>query len=84
MGSFEIFREKMVEIFTDVQLVALDRAVLRRASEPFPTPLGTLDAIHLATALYWRDLKGEDLTFATHDRQLAQAARMMGFAVVGV
>jgi spermidine synthase len=31
--------------------VDVSPAVLRRAADPFPTPLGTLDAIHLATAV---------------------------------
>jgi predicted nucleic acid-binding protein len=33
-----------------IDLVLLRPPVLSRASEPLPTPLGTLDAIHLATA----------------------------------
>lgn len=81
---FEILRDKVVEIFGDAEMVALEGPILRRASEPFPAPLGTLDAIHLATALQWREIQGEDLTVSTHDRELAQAARLMGFPVVGV
>ncbi len=64
-------------------VVDITRPVLRRASEPFPTPLGTLDAIHLATALAWRDATGDVLLFATHDRELAVAAGAMGLHVVG-
>jgi predicted nucleic acid-binding protein len=66
-----------------VDLIDVSRAVLRRASEPFPTPLGTLDAIHLSTALLWREATGEPLTLTTHDRELATAARAAGFAVAG-
>ena len=33
-----------------VDLVLLQRPILARASEPFPTALGTLDALHLSTA----------------------------------
>jgi predicted nucleic acid-binding protein len=46
--------------------------------------LGTLDAIHLATALAWRERADEDLTLATHDRALGAAARASGVPVVGV
>ena len=56
--------------------------ILERAADPFPTALGTLDAIHLATALQLRD-DFPTLTFATHDRELAIAARSMGFEVDG-
>lgn len=46
-------------------------------------PLKTLDAIHLATAMWWRDDAHHNLTFATHDAKLAEAARAAGFPVLG-
>ena len=61
--------------------VPLDRSILRRTAASFPTPLGTLDAIHLATALIWSEANKEDLVFLTHDRQLALAARACGLDV---
>jgi hypothetical protein len=42
-------------------LVLVERPVLARASEPFPTPLGTLDALHLSTALGWQGRMGQRL-----------------------
>lgn len=66
-----------------VDLVLLQRPVLARASEPFPTPLGTLDALHLATALVWRERMRQPLVVATHDRDLALAARSFGIEVLG-
>ena len=76
-------RAVVVEWIEAVDLVLLQRPILSRASEPFPTPLGTLDALHLATALVWRDRMREPLTMATHDRDLALAARSFGFSVIG-
>lgn len=67
-----------------IDLVLLRPPVLNRASEPLPTPLGTLDAIHLATALIWRDRVGPLTTVATHDAGLGLAARTFGFDVRGV
>lgn len=67
-----------------VDLVLLRAPILSRASEPFPMPLGTLDAIHLATALVWRDRTAGSITVATHDTALGQAARAFGFSVLGV
>jgi len=64
--------------------VEIDSAVLDRAAQPMPTEIGTLDAIHLATALLWRDMMGADLVMATHDQALATAARAYGMAVVGI
>lgn len=67
-----------------IDLVLLRPAVLSRASEPLPTALGTLDAIHLATALVWRERMGVVPTMATHDSALGLAARTFGFDVRGI
>ena len=77
------YRADVLEAVDAFSLVALDSIVLERASEPFPTALGSLDAIHLASALLIRDdLDG--LAFATHDDQLGMAARATGFQVHGL
>jgi predicted nucleic acid-binding protein len=60
------------------------RSVLERAGNPLALPLKTLDAIHLATALQWRERRAPDLVFATHDRHLGRAAAALGFPVIGV
>ena len=66
-----------------IDLVLLRPSVLSRASDPMPMPIGTLDAIHLATALIWRDRLGPLPELATHDAALGTAARAFGFAVRG-
>lgn len=68
----------------EIEIVEATRPVLSRASQPLPTPLGTLDAIHLATAMLWRELATADLLFATHDAALGTAARASGFRVAGI
>jgi predicted nucleic acid-binding protein len=75
-------RAAVLGLIDGLELVALDAAVLGRSAEPFPTSLGTLDAIHLSSALLARDAHPE-LAFATHDRGLATAARAVGFQVLG-
>jgi predicted nucleic acid-binding protein len=67
-----------------IDLVLLRPPVLSRASEPMPMPIGTLDAIHLATALIWRDRMGPLPELTTHDMALGAAARAFGFDVRGV
>jgi predicted nucleic acid-binding protein len=67
--------------FKALEFVRLGRAVLQRAADPFPTALGTLDAIHLSSALLWVEEKGGEMTFLTHDTQLAIAARACGLDV---
>lgn len=75
-------RAEVLETVDAFSLVALDSMVLERASEPFPTLLGSLDAIHLASALLIRE-ELEGLEFATHDDELGIAARATGFPVHG-
>lgn len=76
-------RTAVFRLLEAVEVVEVGRQVLRRASEPFPTPLGTLDAIHLSTAMAWRDARDTELTMATHDAALALAARAVGLPVIG-
>jgi predicted nucleic acid-binding protein len=70
---------RLLESFTVVEVT---RPILARASQPLPVGIGTLDAIHLATALALRDATGSEIAMATHDAQLGLAARAMGLAVV--
>jgi predicted nucleic acid-binding protein len=67
-----------------IDLVLLQPPVLSRAAEPMPMPLGTLDALHLATALIWRDRMGALAAVATHHAALGGAARAFGFDVLGL
>ena len=67
-----------------VDLVLLRAPILARAGDPLPSALGTLDALHLATALVWRDRMDQPLTLVTHDAALGLAARAFGFTVRGV
>jgi predicted nucleic acid-binding protein len=76
-------RAKALEILASLHTVDVDSVVLDRAAQPMCTELGTLDAIHLATALLWRDTTDADLTMATHDAALATAAMAHGLPVVG-
>ena len=66
-----------------VDLVLLRPPVLSRASEPMPVPIGTLDAVHLATALVWRERVAALPEMVTHDAALGAAARAFGFDVRG-
>jgi predicted nucleic acid-binding protein len=81
--SLAIHYRKARELVDQFSVVDLDATTLQRAAEPMRTPLRTLDALHLATALRWCEATGEPLLFATHDRALAEAASVAGFEVVG-
>ncbi len=77
-------REAIYRLMEAIEIVEITSAVLARASQPLPTTLGTLDAIHLATAMLWQERSGQTLILATHDQALATAARASGLRVVGV
>ena len=77
-------RQTVFRIIDETEVVEPSMVVLDRAARPFPTELGTLDAIHLATALMWREVRGEEIVMATHDRALGTAAQASGLPVVGL
>ncbi len=77
-------RATILALIASLDLVEIDSVVLDRAAQPMPTELGTLDAIHLATALLWKDVTRTDLIMATHDTALALGAQAYGLHVVGI
>lgn len=78
-----IRREAVFHLTEEIEIVEPNAAVLNRAAQPLPVPLGTLDAIHLATALLWRERGSSSLVMATHDAALGLAARACGLRVIG-
>ncbi len=77
-------RQAILAVIGSLELIEIDAVVLDRAAQPMPTEVGTLDAIHLASALLWREDTGEELTMATHDRALALGAQAHGMRVLGM
>lgn len=73
----------VLTLIGSLELVEVDPVVLERAAQPMPTELGTLDAVHLATALLWKEMTNADLVMATHDAALALGARAHGLRVIG-
>jgi predicted nucleic acid-binding protein len=82
--EFALRRAAVFRVLEALEIVDVSRPVLRRAAQRMPSPLGTLDAIHLATAQLWREARNQQPTVATHDRALALAAQADGFRVIGV
>lgn len=54
--------------------------VLERALQPFPSPVRTLDALHLASISFLRE-HGKDVELATYDKGMARAAAAMRIPV---
>ena len=77
--------ERFTTFWRSVYRVRVSGALLTRASQSYPTVVGTLDAIHLTSALAAHERRNRQIDeFLTHDGQLGAAARAVGFAVRGV
>jgi predicted nucleic acid-binding protein len=57
--------------------------VLARAVEPFPVPVRTLDALHLASIEFLRGL-GRKVALATYDDRLRMAARALSIPLAAL
>ena len=63
-----------------VALLEMVSPVLARALEPFPKPVRTLDALHLASVEFLRE-RDPKIRLATYDTRQAAAAAKMGIAL---
>jgi len=86
LSDIEVARRRatILALINSLELVEIDSSVLDRAAQPMPTELGTLDAIHLASALLWKDAVGLGAVMATHDQALGLAAQAHGLKVLGI
>jgi predicted nucleic acid-binding protein len=67
-------------LFSRLAFLELDRAVVARALEPFPEPVRTLDALHLAAADFLRQ-QGVSVAIASYDERFLAASRKLDFAI---
>jgi hypothetical protein len=57
--------------------------VLARALEPFPTPVRTLDALHLASIEFLR-ARTQSVELASYDERLVGAAKALGIVIAAL
>jgi len=79
-------RSDVEMILKHLALVQFDQRLFEIAAQPFPVVIASLDAIHLAAAIVYREKQPADerpIVIATHDIQLAKAARSLNFNVLG-
>jgi predicted nucleic acid-binding protein len=70
--------EEVRALLGRLALIELAPPVLARALEPFPKPVRTLDALHLASMDFLRG-QGQSVTLASYDDRLSTAARALRF-----
>ena len=68
--------DKVRDLLDGVAYVELTPLVLARALEPFPVPVRTLDALHLATMDFVQE-HGQAIELASYDARLLAAARAL-------
>ena len=76
--------EFIYETLARIELIPLTDPILEQASQPRGLKLGTLDALHLFSAVAWRSHRNQPITFFTHDAELGRAAQLLGFEILGV
>jgi hypothetical protein len=64
-------------------LLELAPPVLARALEPFPTPVRTLDALHLASLEFLRD-NGQKVKLASYDDRMLRCARRLHIPIYNI
>ncbi len=72
--------EAVRQLLGRVAMLEMAPPVLARALEPFPAPVRTLGALHLAAMEFLR-AQGQVVELATYDARLGTAAQAMGFAL---
>ena len=65
-------------LLSRIALIELATPVLERALEPFPVPVRTLDALHLASIAFLQS-RGQVIELASYDDRLNDCARELGF-----
>lgn len=77
-GLGESHGEAARSLLGRVAMLELAPPVLGRALEPFPVPVRTLDALHLASLDFLRR-QGQAATLATYDSRMRNGAERLGF-----
>ena len=70
--------DEVRSLLSRLALIELAAPVLARALEPFPRPVRTLDALHLASMEFLRT-QGQSVTLASYDDRLVTSARALRF-----
>ena len=72
--------EAVNDLFGRISFVELEPVVLKRALEPFPVKVRTLDALHLASLEFLRGL-GQEVELATYDERQIDVAGRIGIPI---
>jgi predicted nucleic acid-binding protein len=80
-GFGQQYVELARDLLSETALLELTPPVLERALAPFPKPVRTLDALHLASLHYLRENRAQEVVLATYDDRLRRAAVALGVGI---
>lgn len=63
-----------------IRLQLTEFLIARAASLAWEHGLRGYDSVHLAAAVFWQDMLGDEIILASYDRQLWEKAKMTGLA----
>ena len=76
-------KQHLDEIVDGISLIELTKTIKNRAASFFPTVIGTLDAIHLSSALLWKEYDDDEgLVLFTFDNQMITCARALSLELI--
>ena len=70
-------RTEIVGLLDKIDMTEMSALALRRALQPFPVSVRTLDALHLATAVFLNS-ESDPVQLASYDGRMLAAARALG------
>jgi PIN domain len=79
-GLGQSHRDEVGAALAKIDMIEVTRLSLRRALEPFPVGVRTLDALHLATMDFIRG-SGEPIELASYDIRLLAATQTLGISI---
>ena len=80
LGLAKTHGEAVRSLLAGVAFVELSPPVLARALDPFPVPVRTIDALHLASLEFLRS-RGQTVELASYDARLLAAAGAIGVPI---
>jgi hypothetical protein len=83
LGQSDLLGDEVRALLNRASLVEMDRPALARALDPWPSPIRTLDGLHLSTMAFLLQ-QGEAIELASYDNRLLGAAQALGIPIAAL
>jgi len=75
-------KQQLAYLLNSIDIIEIDPTVLNLAKGPFTIVIRTLDAIHIASAMLYKDEFAVDIQILTHDERMKLLAKYLEFSVL--